>query len=68
MLLHGEADTDVPFAQSQRLANRLASLGVEHEMVSEPAWGHMFDAADWDKPAVEEAFLRVLTFLDKHTE
>lgn len=67
MLLHGEADTDVDFEQSLLLAQALAQQGVEHELIRDEAWGHVFDEfmADQD-PAVRQAFDRVLDFLDRH--
>ena len=43
LLLHGEADTDVPFEQSVLMAGELARHGVTHEFVSDPGWVHAFD-------------------------
>jgi acetyl esterase/lipase len=66
VLLHGEKDTDVPFEQSVLMAEALKRHGVEYEFIANPDWGHMFDGGGWDDPAVQEAFDRVLTFLEKH--
>lgn len=40
MLVHGTADTDVPFEQSRLLADRFASLGVHHELLAVPEGAH----------------------------
>ena len=45
ILLHGEADTDVPFEQSVMLAAEMKAKGVPHELVSKPHWTHGFDMA-----------------------
>ena len=66
ILLHGEKDTDVPFEQSVRMAEALKRHGVACEFVRHPDWGHGFDQADFDDPAVREAFGRVLAFLRQH--
>jgi len=65
MLLHGEADTDVPYEKSVRMADELKGLGVPCEFVTNPEWGHLFDQGQWDA-SVTEAVSRVLDFLDKH--
>jgi acetyl esterase/lipase len=64
MLLHGDADTDVPYEQSVMMAEELARAGVEHELVTIPGGPHGFDATD--APAVADAFERVLDFLRRH--
>ncbi len=63
LLLHGEADTDVPFEQSVLMAEQLASQGVEHEFVSEPEWEHAFDFIAASDPKVQRAVDRALAFL-----
>lgn len=40
MLVHGTADTDVPYEQSSLLAHRFASAGVHHELLSVPGGAH----------------------------
>jgi acetyl esterase/lipase len=40
MLVHGTADTDVPYEQSKLMANRFASVGVDHELVTVPDGAH----------------------------
>lgn len=62
LLLHGDNDTDVPFEQSVLMAAELKRRGVQHELITMPGLGHVFDAA-MDDPEVVSAFDRVLTFL-----
>jgi len=67
MLLHGEADTDVDFEQSLLIARAMERQGIQHEFIRNPEWGHMFDYWMIDEdPAVQQAFERVLEFLDEH--
>ena len=65
MLLHGDADTDVPYDQSAAMHARLRGLGVESELITMPSMGHCFD---WDgaNPEVQRAMGQVLAFLRKH--
>ncbi|MBW7996404.1 MAG: alpha/beta hydrolase [Candidatus Glassbacteria bacterium] len=66
VLLHGEKDTDVPFEQSERMAEELKRHGVAFEFIRHPAWGHGFDHVGLDDTGVQEAFDRVLAFLREH--
>ena len=65
LLLHGDQDTDVPYAQSVQMAEALARHGVPHELVTMAGYGHGFDGK-MDDPTVQKAFLRVLDFLHSH--
>jgi acetyl esterase/lipase len=40
MLVHGTADTDVPYEQSKLMADRLAKVGVDHQLVTVPDGAH----------------------------
>ncbi|MCC6858689.1 MAG: alpha/beta hydrolase [Bryobacterales bacterium] len=40
LLVHGTADTDVPFEQSKLMAERLARAGVEHRLLVVPDGSH----------------------------
>jgi acetyl esterase/lipase len=40
MLIHGTADTDVPYEQSKMMAERFREVGVEHQFVTVPNGGH----------------------------
>jgi acetyl esterase/lipase len=66
MLLHGRADTDVPFSAAERMATALEEQGVAHEIVSQPGWNHVFDQMDADSPEVQAALQRMLAFLDAY--
>jgi acetyl esterase/lipase len=64
MLVHGTADTDVPYEQSKLMADRLGQAGVEHRLVTVPEGAHGIGniaAAEQDRIYVEAA-----TFLAKH--
>jgi acetyl esterase/lipase len=65
LLLHGDADTDVPYAQSQIMASALAAAGAPHRLLTITNGEHVFDARDGD-PTVQEAFAQVLAFLAEH--
>jgi acetyl esterase/lipase len=65
MLLHGDADTDVPYEQSVQMAAALAACGVEHELVTIPGGDHGFDANTKD-PVVKAALDRSVQFLKRY--
>lgn len=66
LLLHGDKDTDVPYAQSVDMAAELKRVGVAHEFISVPGGGHGFDAKGMKDAQVSAAFDRVERFLSKH--
>ena len=45
VLVHGEVDTDVPHAESARLPDRFAEVGVNHRFISLAGVGHGFAGA-----------------------
>lgn len=65
LLLHGDQDTDVPYAQSVLMAAALARQGVTHELITIPHGDHGFDTDQAATP-VKAAFAQVLVFLEKH--
>jgi acetyl esterase/lipase len=65
LLLHGDRDTDVPYAQSVQMAEALSRAGVEHELMTITGGGHGFDRT-MDEASVEDTFERVLNFLSRH--
>jgi dipeptidyl aminopeptidase/acylaminoacyl peptidase len=67
LLLHGDADTDVPYRQSADMDAALTRLGVEHEFVSVPGGGHGFDGGQ-STPAARAALAGAMAFLDKHVK
>ena len=62
LLLHGDKDTDVPFAQSEQMARELKGRGIPHELIVIPGGEHGFDAR-LDDPVAGNAFDRVIEFL-----
>ncbi|MGO8748045.1 MAG: prolyl oligopeptidase family serine peptidase [Thermoguttaceae bacterium] len=40
LLIHGTEDTDVPYAESQNMAMKLAESGIKHELVTVTEAGH----------------------------
>jgi acetyl esterase/lipase len=65
LLLHGDNDTDVPYAQSVQMTEALARAGVEHELITIAGGEHGFDR-EVEQPVVREAFERVMAFLSRH--
>ena len=65
MLLHGDNDTDVPFAQSEQMAAELKRRGVEHEFIRVPGGPHGFDSALEKDPKISATFDRAVAFLKK---
>ncbi len=65
ILLHGDADTDVPYEQSVAMHGRLRELNVESELVTMQGMGHGFDADD-SNPEVQKALQKVIDFLQSH--
>jgi dipeptidyl aminopeptidase/acylaminoacyl peptidase len=64
LLLHGTADTDVPYEQSVEMAAALARADVPHELITIPDGGHGFDRdARLDEGPPGRALRRALDFL-----
>jgi acetyl esterase/lipase len=74
LLVHGEKDRDVPFAQSVAMARALVEKGVAHDLVALPGRDHVFDLEEEGltpkgglrDPEVARAFARVAAFLGEH--
>lgn len=66
LLLHGDQDTDVPYQQSVLMAEALARHHVPHALITLEGYDHGFDS-DMADPTVQEAFTKVLAFLDAQT-
>jgi acetyl esterase/lipase len=65
MLIHGTADTDVPYEQSVLMAKELERHGVEHELVTIPGAEH--GLADGDPKEIDAAYAAALAFVDRHS-
>jgi acetyl esterase/lipase len=66
ILIHGTADTDVPYEESKNMAAKLAESGVEHEFLTLPGVGHILNGA---KPEdIRHANGRAIAFLKTHLE
>lgn len=65
LLVHGDRDSDVPYAQSVLMSAALQRRGIEHELLTRAGGEHGFDAA-MDDPAVALHFSQVLAFLRRH--
>jgi acetyl esterase/lipase len=63
LLVHGTADTDVPYSESETMARELARHGVPHELVTVRGAGHGLSGGN---PAeVEKAYERSHEFIRK---
>jgi len=49
LVLHGEADTTVPYEQSVALVKALKSAGDDAELITMPGGGHLFTAAQMEQ-------------------
>jgi acetyl esterase/lipase len=61
LMVHGTADTDVPYEKSAELAAELARLKVAHELVTVPSAGHGLSGGD--KKLVQAALERARDFI-----
>lgn len=61
ILIHGTADTDVPYEQSVMMAAEFDRHGVEHRLISLENGEHGFGGAD--KQAIEDAYAAAIEFL-----
>lgn len=64
MLLHGTADTDVPYEQSVMMAAELKKHGVPHEFITLQGGEHGFGGADPNQ--IEAAHQAAIAFTKKH--
>jgi acetyl esterase/lipase len=67
MLLHGDADTDVPVAQSLEMAAACEQAGTPCILKVLPGYGHGFDNAGLDDPVVSAAFDEAVRFMQRAT-
>ncbi|MEV6280837.1 alpha/beta hydrolase [Nocardia sp. NPDC051832] len=65
LLLHGTRDHIVAYAQSELLAAKLETAGVQHDLLPIPYGDHVYDFSwgDWGTQITRQVFAR---FLDRH--
>jgi len=64
LLIHGTADTDVPYDESRNMAARLKAAGVEHELLTVEGAGHGLSGAT--REDVDRANARAVAFIKSH--
>lgn len=64
ILIHGTADTDVPYQQSEMMAARLAGVGVEHRFITVSGGGH--GIGNIPKPEQERIHIEAVEFLKQY--
>ncbi len=62
LLIHGDADEDVPYSESLAMKEKLDALGVCNELLTIPQGKHNFDA-DMDDPDSIHAVEKAIQFL-----
>ncbi|WP_449445538.1 alpha/beta hydrolase [Ureibacillus acetophenoni] len=65
LLLHGTLDEDVPYEQSVLMSEALTKANIPTELITIENGKHVFDE-DWNNPTVQQAFTRVIEFLNRH--
>lgn len=66
LMIHGTADTDVPFEQSQMMASQFREHGVPFELIRVENGEHGLQGAE--KKDIGTAYQQVLPFIKKHME
>jgi acetyl esterase/lipase len=64
LLIHGDQDTDVPYAQSTLMADEFKQQGVEHNLITLKGAEH--GLAGGDKAEIDEAYAAAIDFLKQH--
>jgi acetyl esterase/lipase len=65
LIMHGIADTGVPYQQSKELYDALQARGVKSELVLVPDANHIFEGVSKEK--TQELVDKVFQFIDKNT-
>ncbi|ALX48499.1 alpha/beta hydrolase [Lentibacillus amyloliquefaciens] len=61
LLLHGDADKDVPYQESVNMHEALSNAGITTELITIPNGEHSFDE-NMENPTVTKAFDQVISF------
>ena len=64
LLIHGTADTDVPYQQSVLMAEGLRKQQVEHQLISIAGGEHGLGGGDPDR--VDAAYMAAMTFVQRY--
>lgn len=64
LLIHGTADTDVPYEQSVAMARELERRGVEHALITIEGGEHGLQGGDAGR--IDAAYAAAFRFLDRH--
>lgn len=64
LMIHGTADTDVPYEQSVLMAEQLKKHGVEHELISIAGGEHGLGGGDPKR--IDAAYESALAFVKRH--
>ncbi len=68
VMLHGTADTDVPYQESADMAAALKKQGVPHELLTVEGGGHGLGGDGGDQRVIAEAHERALAFMREQLE
>jgi dipeptidyl aminopeptidase/acylaminoacyl peptidase len=63
IMIHGTADTDVPYEQSVLMARQLKRRGVEHELITIEGAEHGLGGVD--RKLVDDAYFKALAFVGR---
>lgn len=63
LIVHGDADTTVPYAQSKELLEALQRLGVKADLVTVPGGNHLFRGAA--RPDIDAAIRATFAFVEE---
>ncbi len=66
LMIHGTADTDVPFAQSEMMAAEFAKHGVTHLLIAIEGGEHGLRGGE--EAAIERAYSDFAAFVLRHLE
>ena len=64
LMIHGTADTDVPYEQSVMMADEFRKHGVEHRLITVEDAEHGLAGAD--KKAIDDAYSNAVEFIKTH--
>jgi acetyl esterase/lipase len=68
VMLHGTADTDVPYQESADMAAALKKAGVRHELLTVEGGGHGLGRDGGDPKVIADAHARALAFIREQLE